>query len=138
MPPILSCLVAKRICESPNENHWSVREFAGKLLGKICRDYGNSYETLQPRVTRTLLRAFLDPLRSLTTHYGAITGLTFLGPSVIKMILIPNMDAYWNTLKSEMEKSIGNTMKLFEAQKCRHVLLVGENLTRWSNCFLVS
>ena len=41
------------------------------------------YHNLQPRVTRTLLHAFLDPKKALTQHYGAIRGLAALGSRVV-------------------------------------------------------
>lgn len=40
--------------------------------------FGGAYQNLQPRVTKTLLHAFLDPKKPLTTHYGAIVGLSKL------------------------------------------------------------
>ena len=45
--------------------------------------FGHVYHNLQPRVTRTLLHAFLDPTKALPQHYGAIQGLAALGPSVV-------------------------------------------------------
>lgn len=45
--------------------------------------FGHVYNNLQPRVTRTLLHAFLDPTKALPQHYGAIQGLSALGPSVV-------------------------------------------------------
>jgi hypothetical protein len=52
------------------------------LTSKLCR-FGHVYHNLQPRVTRTLLHAFLDPTKALPQHYGAIQGLAALGPSVV-------------------------------------------------------
>lgn len=52
----------------------------------FCR-FGHVYHNLQPRVTRTLLHAFLDPTKTLPQHYGAIRGLAALGPSVVSSIL---------------------------------------------------
>ena len=45
--------------------------------------FGHVYHNLQPRVTRTLLHTFLDPIKVLPQHYGAIQGLAALGPSVV-------------------------------------------------------
>jgi len=41
------------------------------------------YHNLQSRLTKTLLHAFLDPSKAMTQHYGAIQGLSALGPSVV-------------------------------------------------------
>lgn len=48
----------------------------------ICR-FGHVYNTLQPRLTETLLNAPLDPKKALTQHYGAIQGLAAQGPNVV-------------------------------------------------------
>src|SRR4051812_13469592 len=91
MPAILSCLVGKKISDSPTDDHWSVRDFAARLIASICSRYGKDYHTLQPRVTKTLLRAFLDPMKPVTTHYGAVIGLSALGPEVIRVLVVPNI-----------------------------------------------
>jgi transcription initiation factor TFIID subunit 6 len=123
MPPILTCLVAKRLSERPTEDHWSARNMAARLITRICSKYGNVYQTLQPRVTRTLLRAFLDPLKPLSTHYGAIVGLTHLGPAAVKSLIMPNLMAYLNLIRPELA-SQEESLKKSEAQKCFEALLV--------------
>lgn len=129
MPPILSCLVAKRICEDPAEDHWPIRQLAAQKMAYICSRYGSTYQTLQPRVTRTLLRAFLDPLKALTTHYGAIMGLTTIGADVVKVLLVPNMESYMGLLRKELksDEEVGDDVEAHlrrdEAQKCYGALV---------------
>ncbi|KAB2032989.1 hypothetical protein ES319_D05G416800v1 [Gossypium barbadense] len=83
MPSIITCLVAKRLGNKFTDNHWELRNFAAKLVASICKRFGHVYHNLQPRVTRTLLHAFLDPTKTFPQHYGAIQGLAALGPSVL-------------------------------------------------------
>ncbi len=122
MPAMLTCLVGKRLCESPTENHWELRDFAAQLVARICRRYGKEYRDLQPRITKTLLHAFLDPVKPLTTHYGAIVGLGKMGPLVVQSLLLPNMVAYLNLLLPEL--TAANPIKRLEANKCYGALLV--------------
>jgi transcription initiation factor TFIID subunit 6 len=75
MPCVLTCLVGKRLCANPTQNHWALRDYTAELVALVCQRFGYSYRSLQPRITKTLTRAFLDPTRPLTTHYGAIMGL---------------------------------------------------------------
>lgn len=102
MPALLTCVVGKRLCASPEaDNHWALRSHAAELVAEICRRcvatmmdvhdpacqcltltasygghrYGALYETLQPRVTKTLYAAFIDKRKPLTTQYGAIIGM---------------------------------------------------------------
>ena len=49
-----------------------------------CR-FGHVYHNIQPRVTKTLLHVFLDPSKLLPQHYGAVQGLSDLGPSVVNL-----------------------------------------------------
>jgi transcription initiation factor TFIID subunit 6 len=122
MPPILSCLVAKRICENSLEDHWSFRRAAADLVAYVCTNFGEVYQSLNPRVSRTLLRAFLDPSKSLTTHFGAIVGITKLGPDFIKALLIPNIKVYVDILRPKLEED--NELKRIEAQHCLEALAV--------------
>ncbi|KAJ2486884.1 histone H4-like TAF Taf6, SAGA complex subunit [Coemansia sp. RSA 2050] len=104
IPSLLTCLVSKRLCESYTEDHWSLRDGAAEQIAEICQQFGQSYHTLQARIARTLLRAFLDPTKPLTTHYGAIVGLTKLGLSIVKVLVLPNIKTYMSLLDAEMEK----------------------------------
>ena len=70
LPCVLTCLVAKSLGGSPAEDHWAVRDAAARLVGGVIAKFGTAYADLQPRIARQLLRAFLDPARPLTTHYG--------------------------------------------------------------------
>lgn len=120
MPPILTCLLGKSLCEHPSQDHWGLREFSAQLLHTVCSRYGTAYPSLQPRITKTLTHALLDPLKPLSTHYGAIVGLTALGPETIKTLLAPNLKFYTKQLMPELETE--NAQKSFEARKCFNAL----------------
>eukprot|EP00697_Spironema_sp_BW2_P003425 gnl/Spiro4/14570_TR7852_c0_g1_i1.p1 gnl/Spiro4/14570_TR7852_c0_g1~~gnl/Spiro4/14570_TR7852_c0_g1_i1.p1 ORF type:complete len:564 (-),score=137.22 gnl/Spiro4/14570_TR7852_c0_g1_i1:8-1639(-) len=102
MPAILTCVVGKRLCASPSEDHWALRRTAADLVAYVCRRFGHAYHELQPRVTKTLLHALLDPSRPLTTHFGAIVGLCALGHYVVRLLLIPNVTAYYRILEPHL------------------------------------
>lgn len=36
LPSILTCLVGKRLCMEPDEDHWSLRDYAAELIQLIC------------------------------------------------------------------------------------------------------
>lgn len=132
MPPVISCIVSRRLSESPYENHWELRKYSSQIMAKICAKYGHSYQTLQPRVTKTLLRAFLDPLKPLTTKAGAIMGLSSLGPYVVKILILPNLQTFMNLLEpilAQSDESVQNSsenekVKYLEASKCKDCLKV--------------
>lgn len=112
MPCILTLLLAKRIgpsikdvndsnSQSLLDAQLAVRGFAAILLEHIIKVYGSSYSTLRPRVTRTLLRALLDPSKPIGTHYGALLGLKYMGPEVINLILLGNLKMWSKTVIDE-------------------------------------
>ncbi|KAJ3698313.1 hypothetical protein LUZ61_002018 [Rhynchospora tenuis] len=103
MPSIITCLVAKRVGHQISDNHWAIRDFAAKIVASICRRYGHVYHNLQSRLTKTLIHAFLDPSKALTQHYGAIQGLSALGPSVVRLLILPNLETYMQLLDPEMQ-----------------------------------
>lgn len=115
MPSILTCLVGKRLCETPEENHWLLRDYAAELVAIVCQRYRDAYKSLQPRVTKTLLQAFMDPTKPLTTHYGAIKGLAALGINVVELLLLPNVASYMKVLEPELQST--NPIKQAEAKK---------------------
>lgn len=36
MPPLLTCVVGRRLCRLPTEDHWALRAEASALLAAIC------------------------------------------------------------------------------------------------------
>lgn len=88
------------------DDHWALRDYSAKLVSLICTKYvqiqiilnssryGSAYTTVLPRMTKTLLRAFLDKSKPLTTHYGAITGIAALGANAVQLLLIPHVPIF--------------------------------------------
>ncbi|KAH3673602.1 hypothetical protein WICPIJ_009719 [Wickerhamomyces pijperi] len=113
IPSILTLLIAKRIGENKkdsgnkdqqeagqdpgsnnnnnNNNHFAVRDYAASLLEHVCQKFCKSYTTLKPRVTRTLLKAFLDSNKPVGTIYGSLIGLRIMGSEVIRLTLLGNL-----------------------------------------------
>ncbi|XP_028768885.1 transcription initiation factor TFIID subunit 6 [Neltuma alba] len=124
MPSIMTCLVAKRLGNRLSDNHWELRNFSANLVASICKGFGHVYHNLQPRVTKTLLHAFLDPKKSLPQHYGAIKGIAALGSNMVRMLILPNLEAYLLLLEPEMQiEKQKNALKRDEAWQVYGALL---------------
>jgi hypothetical protein len=91
MPALLTCTVHRKLCTSPLDDHWAVRDAAARVVARVCARFGSAYPGLQPRVTQTLLGALRDRSKPLTTHYGAIVGLAALGAHVVHGLLLPEL-----------------------------------------------
>eukprot|EP00850_Spirogloea_muscicola_P018120 SM000162S02398 [mRNA] locus=s162:315977:320001:- [translate_table: standard] len=116
MPIVITCIVAKRLGGKAGANHWELRDFSAGLLALICRKFGHAYQTLQPRVTKTLMQTLLDAKRALTQHYGAIRALTALGTRVFRTLVLPNLAPYLQLLLPELAReSQPNRTKWYEA-----------------------
>ena len=116
--------MGKQLCGNPKkDDHWALRDFASQLIAYICVRYGESYQTLQPRIAKTMLKAFLDPLRPLPSHFGAILGFRALGREVVRMLLIPNVKVYTQLLDQLSSDSRKGDLKK-EAEKCEGALVV--------------
>ncbi|EKX47505.1 transcription initiation factor TFIID, subunit TAF6 [Guillardia theta CCMP2712] len=128
MPAVMTCMVGKQLCKSSLDPHWNLRDRAAKLLNFIVDRYAAPYSTLQQRITNTLLHAFLEPTKPLTTHYGAIAGLAALGPQTMNQLIVPNAPAYASLLQ---KYTFDNHIKRFEAIRVRGALLdaVGKSFT---------
>ena len=103
MPAVLTCIVGKRLCASPLEDHWSLRRQASQLLATLLHRFGAKYQDLQPRVTQTLLEALHDKRKPLSTHYGALLGLTVLGHQIVHALLMPSLPEYLDALRPLLE-----------------------------------
>ncbi|CAO2165085.1 unnamed protein product [Urochloa humidicola] len=124
MPSMITCIVAKRLGHRLSDNHWELRDFSANLVALVCRRFGHVYHNLQNRLTKTLIHAFLDPLKSLTQHYGAVQGISALGPSAIRLLLLPNLVTYMQLLEPELQlEKQKNEMKRKEAWRVYGALL---------------
>jgi transcription initiation factor TFIID subunit 6 len=73
-----------------------LRTFAAHLLRNICRKYSSSNQGLKSRIARTCLKQFMDPDKSVGTHFGALQALLLvLGPAdALRGLILPNMKMY--------------------------------------------
>ncbi|KAJ3134729.1 hypothetical protein HDU90_004759 [Geranomyces variabilis] len=126
IPNILTCIVAKRLCDEPStQDHWALRRYAALLASHICTTYGATYQSLQPRVTKTLLRAFIDPVKPLSTAYGGLVGIKALGEEAVRILLVPNLLMFGERIKAvmdEMEED-GKVGRKNEAQMCKDAVV---------------
>ncbi|KAM0863744.1 hypothetical protein ACQ4PT_044383 [Festuca glaucescens] len=71
-----------------------------------------------------LVRAFCDPHKALTQHYGAVQGISALGASAIRLLLLPKLETYMQLLDPELQlEKQTNEMKRKEAWRVYSALL---------------
>ncbi|EPS65483.1 hypothetical protein M569_09291 [Genlisea aurea] len=130
MPSVMTCLVAKKLGNKVSDDHWHLRNFTSRLVASICKRFGHVYHNVQPRVTKTLLHAFLDPSKALPQHFGAIQGLSALGPNVVRLLILPNLESYLRLLDPEMQlEKQKNEVKRHEARLVYGALMCAAGLS---------
>lgn len=126
MPCVLTLLLAKKIGPGEGEGHFEVRRLAASLLERLVNEYGSAYNTLKPRITRTLLRGFLSNTTrsSIGTQYGALLGMKSLGSEVIRIILVGNLRMWTNVvLENFPNESEARSILLDRVLECLEVLI---------------
>ncbi|KAE8828020.1 hypothetical protein HRS9139_07239 [Pyrenophora teres f. teres] len=73
-----------------------LRTLAAHLLKDICRKHSTSNQGLKTRIARTCLKQFMDPEKSVGTHFGALQALLLvLGPGdALRGLILPNIKLY--------------------------------------------
>jgi transcription initiation factor TFIID subunit 6 len=121
VPPVLTCLVGKRLGpptgNHPNATaetngslhnrnplaHYDLRNLAASIITTISKQYSKDSQTLKSRLARTLLKHWLDTNKPLGTHYGALKGLLgVVGPNGVRQLILPNLKFYDGTLKEAL------------------------------------
>jgi hypothetical protein len=100
LPAIFTCIIAGRLSSTYRENHWQLRSIAAELISFICVKYSEQFPDLQARICKTFIDALSDD-KSLTAVYGGIMGLSCLGHSVIKSLLLPHVGRISNRISKQ-------------------------------------
>lgn len=136
MPSILTLLLAKKLggpkptSDEDRQDYLektnALRDFSSTLLDYVLKKFPQVYKSLKPRVTRTLLKTFLDSNRSFGTYYGCIRGVCVLKNETIRFFL-GNLQN-WAKLVFEEKTSSLEDLEIKEASKLskKEVLLLAE------------
>ena len=114
VPAVTTCIVSRLLCLRPElDNHWALRDFAARLMAQICKNFNTSTNNLQTRVTRIYSQALQSDKAYLSSLYGAIQGLSELGPEVIKVFVIPRLKFLSERIELHLQgANMSNTDKI--------------------------
>ena len=123
VPSILSCLLGKQLCMRPEaEDHWSVRDFAAKIVAIFCKKFSNPSNNLQTRVIRIYSKALLDTTKGLSVHYGAVMGLVELGQDAVTSVVIPKLKWEAQLIKLVQKNDTNNMLEQLAANRLQTLL----------------
>lgn len=124
IPSVGTCIVSKQLCTRPDvDNHWALRDFASRLMAQICKNFNTSTNSIQTRITRMFSRALANEKLPLASHYGAISGLSELGPEVIRSFVVPRVKYLGERVKQCLEGSVMNSADKSAAEHIKQLLL---------------
>lgn len=123
IPTVLTCIVSKQLCLRPDvDNHWALRDFASRLLAQMCKNFNNSVNSIQIRITRLLSRALDNDKLPLSSQYGAFSGLCELGPQVQKALILRRLKGIGDRIKIFLQKG-GTAVERSAAEHIRSRLV---------------
>lgn len=130
IPAVMTCIVSKQLSTNPEtDNHWALRDFGSRVVAQVCRSFNSTTNNVQSRVTKTYCKALHQEKASLSTHYGAITGLAELGQEVVKVFVIPRLKIESALIKQAqegvdpVEKNAAENLKNLLLKHCPALLL---------------
>ncbi|XP_015706474.2 TAF6-like RNA polymerase II p300/CBP-associated factor-associated factor 65 kDa subunit 6L [Coturnix japonica] len=110
---------------NPRNDHWTLRDSAAVLLGRICRLHGDQLSGLHPQVLLALQKVLADPVRPLCSHYGAVVGLHALGWKAVERVLFPHLPSYGASLQAVLDdNSVSNAQVKADGHKVYGAILV--------------
>ncbi|KAI0513329.1 TAF6-like protein [Xylaria bambusicola] len=141
--PVLTCLLGRRLGSENGSDavkeQYQLREVAASLIGRIAQKYSGANKVLRPKLTRSCLKAFLNPSMPSQVWYGAILGILAAGgPEAIKVLVLPNLKAFDSTMlqplkekgeasRLDFEMVIGAIMKTAQALANNDIIMDGSN-----------
>lgn len=130
IPAVMTCIVSKQLSTNPEtDNHWALRDFGSRVVAQVCRSFNSTTNNVQSRVTKTYCKALHQDKASLSTHYGAITGLAELGQEVVKVFVLPRLKIESALIKKAqegidpVEKNAAENLKNLLLKHCPALLL---------------
>ncbi|KAG5275285.1 hypothetical protein AALO_G00145710 [Alosa alosa] len=124
LPAVVTCIVSKQLCLRPDvDNHWALRDFAARLMAQSCKTFSTTTNNIQSRITKTFTKSLLDERTQWTTRYGAIAGLSELGPDVIKTLILPRLSMEGARIKAVMEGPVVSNIDKIGADHVQSLLL---------------
>ncbi|CAJ0563568.1 unnamed protein product, partial [Mesorhabditis spiculigera] len=103
MPPILSCILAKKLSDDPtSDEHWALRRFSAQIVAILFKHY--DVADFHSRTIKALAEPWEENANAaLPTLYGSLYTLTRLGIRVMYELCSPHLASVYDRLKPLLE-----------------------------------
>uniref|UniRef100_T1IMM4 TAF6 C-terminal HEAT repeat domain-containing protein n=1 Tax=Strigamia maritima TaxID=126957 RepID=T1IMM4_STRMM len=113
---------------NPTNDHWTLRDYAARLLALIARNWTSSVNELSNEILTSLRDVFSDHNKPFSSHYGAIIGIVAFGSEAIEKYLLPFLIKYWPHLSAVIYNEFyPNAQVKADAYKVYGALIVTKN-----------
>lgn len=111
--PVLTCLMGRKLGPGDGtdaiQDQYRLRELAASLIGQVAKKYSSSNKLLRPKLTRSCLKHFLDPMAPPCVWYGAISGvLAAGGPEAVRVLVLPNLKEFEASMLGPLREKGGD------------------------------
>ncbi|CAM9903842.1 unnamed protein product [Chrysoparadoxa australica] len=146
LPALMTVILHKGYTNALEEDHWTLRQDAANLVAQICRRYSSNYAQMQSRLTAVLTDVLNDASgkgakRSMSTQFGALAGLTALGPEVVESLVVPDLGVHHARFIKALAQGVAKAdlKRVMEAQRCLGAITHAAGVfCRYQQCQLVS
>ncbi|KRH94702.1 Transcription initiation factor TFIID, subunit TAF6 [Pseudoloma neurophilia] len=93
IPSLLTTVIGKRV------KTVEIRKLGADAIKYVFDKYSKKYDTLGPRIIKSLTKVWLDPTKSEDSHYGALYTLSILSPYVVESVIKYEKERYLEITK---------------------------------------
>lgn len=95
IPSLLTTVIGKRV------KTMEIRKLGAETVKFVFDKYGKTYDTLGPRIIKSLSKIWLDDSKTENSHYAALYTLSILSPHVIESVIRKEKYRYLDITKDK-------------------------------------
>ncbi|XP_070538816.1 transcription initiation factor TFIID subunit 6-like isoform X1 [Ptychodera flava] len=124
IPAVTTCIISKQLCLRPDvDNHWALRDFAARLMASMCKKFSTTINNMQGRMSKLFDKSLQNEKAPLACHYGAVAGLSELGPEVMKSLVLPRIKFLGDRIKMATEGPVLSNVDKIAAEHLKSLIL---------------
>ena len=121
LPSACSCALFNYQATHDSPDIWNLRTESACIVGRICRKYNNSVNSIQSRLSHILFQIVSDESTSLGSRFGAVNTISELGRETVKILLLPRLQCEGEIVKKALDSA--DTTALIAANRLQSLLV---------------
>ncbi|KAI6656550.1 Transcription initiation factor TFIID subunit [Oopsacas minuta] len=121
LPSACSCALFNYQATHDSPEIWNLRTESAVIVGRMCKKYNDSVNSIQSRLTRLLFQILSDEATSLGSRFGAVNIISELGPEAVKILLLPHLQIGGEIVKKALDSE--DTAALIAANRLQSLIV---------------